>query len=108
MWIDATVGGRPAVRQEAVQVSDKVGFAPIPTRQLQRRPTWLWSWNLGIPASTKQEDAAKDFVTWATSKDYIELVAKENGWVVGAARHAPVHLRQRRLPEGGALRRRSC
>src|SRR6202007_1546351 len=26
-------------------------------------------------------DAARTFITWATSKDYIELVAKENGWV---------------------------
>jgi sorbitol/mannitol transport system substrate-binding protein len=62
-------------------VADKVGFAQMPTGSYKGGPTWLWSWNLAIPASTKQADAAKTFVTWATSKDYIALVAKENGWV---------------------------
>ena len=36
---------------------------------------------MGIPASSTKIDAAKTFVTWATSKKYIELVAKTNGWV---------------------------
>lgn len=42
-------------------------------------PTWLWSWNLGIPESPKNKDAARTFATWATSKDYIKLVAAQNG-----------------------------
>ena len=69
-----------------------MGFAPMPTGDFTGGPTWLWSWNLAIPASSKQKDAAKAFVTWATSKDYIKLVAKENGWVAGAAGHAPIHV----------------
>lgn len=28
----------------------------------------------------KSQDAAKKFATWATSKEYIELVAKDEGW----------------------------
>jgi len=36
---------------------------------------------LPFPRHPKQKDAARTFVTWATSKDYIQLVAKENGWV---------------------------
>jgi len=42
---------------------------------------WFWAWSLGIPASTKKADAAKSFVKWATSKDYITLVGNEAGWV---------------------------
>ena len=81
MWIDATVAGGLLFDKKQSQVADKVGFAPMPTGSFKGGPTWLWSWNLSIPASTKQADAAKTFVTWATSKDYIALVAKENGWV---------------------------
>jgi sorbitol/mannitol transport system substrate-binding protein len=41
---------------------------------------WLWAWALAIPAGTKHADAAQKFITWSTSKDYIKLVAKEEGW----------------------------
>ena len=34
-----------------------------------------------LPASTKKADAAKAFVKWATSKDYIKLVGETEGWV---------------------------
>jgi sorbitol/mannitol transport system substrate-binding protein len=81
MWIDATVAGGMLFDTKQSQVADKVGFAPMPTGSFTGGPTWLWSWNLAIPTSTKQADAARTFITWATSKEYIQLVAKENGWV---------------------------
>jgi sorbitol/mannitol transport system substrate-binding protein len=81
MWIDATVAGGMLFDTKQSQVADKVGFAPMPTGSFTGGPTWLWSWNLAIPTSTKHADAARTFITWATSKEYIQLVAKENGWV---------------------------
>lgn len=81
MWIDATVAAGLLFDPKQSQVADKVAFAPIPTGEYKGGPTWLWSWNLGVPASSKQKDAAKTFTAWATSKDYLALVAKENGWV---------------------------
>ena len=42
---------------------------------------WAWSWALAIPTSTKKEAVAKDFVHWATSKDYVKLVGDTEGWV---------------------------
>jgi sorbitol/mannitol transport system substrate-binding protein len=81
MWIDATVAAGLLFDKKQSQVADEVGFAPFPVGSFKGGPTWLWSWNLAIPASTKQADAAKTFVSWATSKDYIALVAKNNGWV---------------------------
>jgi sorbitol/mannitol transport system substrate-binding protein len=42
---------------------------------------WFWAWALGIPSSSKKVEAAKSFVKWATSKDYIATVGKEVGWV---------------------------
>ncbi len=81
MWIDATVAGGMLFDKKQSQVADKVGFAPMPTGSFKGGPTWLWSWNLAIPASAKNLEAARTFITWATSKEYVELVAKENGWV---------------------------
>ena len=81
MWIDATVAGGLLFDPKQSQVADKVAFAPMPTGSFKGAPTWLWSWNLAIPVTSKQQDAAKTFVSWATSKDYIKLVAEKNGWV---------------------------
>ncbi|WP_299643825.1 extracellular solute-binding protein, partial [uncultured Ruegeria sp.] len=61
-------------------VADHVGFALAPDTGLGKRSNWLWAWALAIPAGTQQEDAAKQFIEWATSKDYIELVAESEGW----------------------------
>lgn len=57
-----------------------MAFAQAPTAVTPKGANWLWSWNLAIPAGSKKVDAAQKFVTWATSKDYIQLVAKTNGW----------------------------
>ncbi|HEX2941208.1 MAG TPA: sugar ABC transporter substrate-binding protein [Rhodopila sp.] len=81
MWIDATVAGGMLYDKKQSTVADKVSFAPMPTGSFAGAPTWLWSWNLAIPATSKQQEAARTFITWATSKEYIELVAKTNGWV---------------------------
>jgi len=40
----------------------------------------LWAWALAIPAGSKKVDAAKQFIEWATSTSYIELVAAKEGW----------------------------
>ena len=81
MWIDATSAAGIVYDKKQSQVADDVGFAALPTGSYTGGPTWLWSWNLAIPTSSKQVDAAKTFITWATSKPYIELVAKSDGWV---------------------------
>jgi sorbitol/mannitol transport system substrate-binding protein len=39
----------------------------------------LWSWAFGIPKSAKNADAAQKFAEWATSKDYLALVAADAG-----------------------------
>ncbi|SFD58058.1 sorbitol-binding protein/mannitol-binding protein [Sulfitobacter brevis] len=80
MWIDATVAASFVTNPDDSTVADKVGFALAPDTGLGRRSNWLWAWALAIPAGTQKEDAAKEFVKWATSKEYIELVAAKDGW----------------------------
>ncbi|MCW1956829.1 sugar ABC transporter substrate-binding protein [uncultured Lentibacter sp.] len=80
MWIDATVAASFVTNPDDSTVADKVGFALAPDTGLGKRSNWLWAWALAIPAGTQKEAAAKEFIEWATSKDYIELVAANEGW----------------------------
>ncbi|MAY32182.1 MAG: sugar ABC transporter substrate-binding protein [Rhodovulum sp.] len=80
MWIDATVAASFVTNPAESTVADSVGFALAPDTGLGKRSNWLWAWALAIPAGTQQEAAAKQFIEWATSKDYIELVAENEGW----------------------------
>ena len=80
MWIDATVAASFVTNPNDSTVADKVGFALAPDNGLGKRSNWLWAWALAIPAGTQNEAAAKEFIEWATSKDYIEMVAAKEGW----------------------------
>ena len=85
MWIDSTVAAGLLYDKKQSTVADKVGFASVPSGSYKGGPTWLWSWALAVPVSSTHKDAAEKFVTWATSKAYVELVAKTNGWVAAPA-----------------------
>ncbi|WP_043633473.1 ABC transporter substrate-binding protein [Chromobacterium haemolyticum] len=80
IWIDATVAAGLLFNPKESQVADKVGFAQAPTGVTPKGSSWLWSWALAVPQSSRQQAAAKQFAQWATSKDYIRLVAKDQGW----------------------------
>lgn len=80
MWIDATVAASFVSDPKASQVADKVGYALAPDKGLGKRGNWLWAWSLAIPAGTQKAEAAEKFVAWATSKDYLKLVADKEGW----------------------------
>ncbi len=80
MWIDATVAAAYMFNPAESQVANKVAFAPAPIAKVQNGAQWLWSWALAIPKSSKHVGDAKRFIQWATSKEYIRLVAKTEGW----------------------------
>jgi sorbitol/mannitol transport system substrate-binding protein len=80
MWIDATVAASFVTNPDDSTVADKVGFALAPDKALGKRGNWLWAWNLAIPAGSQKTEAAKTFIAWATSKDYLALVAEKEGW----------------------------
>lgn len=80
MWIDATVAASFVTNPNDSTVADKVGFAMAPDNGMGVRSNWLWAWALAIPAGTQKEAAAKEFIEWATSNIYIELVAANEGW----------------------------
>jgi sorbitol/mannitol transport system substrate-binding protein len=81
MWLDATVAASFVTNPNDSTVADSVGFALAPNKDgMDKRANWLWAWALAIPAGTQQEEAAMEFINWATSKAYLELVAEREGW----------------------------
>lgn len=79
MWVDASVAGSFVTDTSQSKVADSVGFTFAPTQVTDKGASWLYSWALAIPTSSKSKDAAKTFSAWATSKAYAELVAEKDG-----------------------------
>lgn len=77
IWIDATVAAGFLAGTDA---GPDLDYALAPVGTLEKGNAWLWSWNLGIPSSSQNQEAAARFMAWATSQEYINLVAETNGW----------------------------
>ena len=80
MWIDATVAAGSLADTTQSQVAGSVGFAAAPIARTPLGARWLWFWALAVPSSSKHPDAALQFIEWATSRQYMELVASQRGW----------------------------
>src|SRR6185295_13331499 len=80
MWIDTTVAASFVTDPKQSTVADKVGFALAPNTGLGKNGNWLWAWSLAVPAGTQKAASAQKFVSWATSKGYLDLVAAKEGW----------------------------
>jgi sorbitol/mannitol transport system substrate-binding protein len=78
-WVDATVAAGILEDPNASSVAGKVGYAHAPVVETEESG-WLWSWNLAVPETTKNDAEALEFVKWATSRKYHELVGEELGW----------------------------
>ncbi|ANK88233.1 MULTISPECIES: ABC transporter substrate-binding protein [unclassified Rhizobium] len=81
MWIDATSAAGRVYDPKQSTVADKIAFTRAPVAVTANGSSWSWSWNLAIPATSTKLDAAKSFLKWATSKDYVKKVGETEGWV---------------------------
>ena len=81
LWVDATSAAGYIFNPSESQVADKTAFAPAPIEVTSNGSGWFWAWALGIPSSSSKVEAAKSFLKWATSKDYVTLVGESEGWV---------------------------
>jgi sorbitol/mannitol transport system substrate-binding protein len=80
MWYDDTVFAGSVLDAATPEVAENIGFAMAPTGPSGLPSGWLWSWGLGIESASKNKDAAWKFISWATSKEYIQLAGEEAGW----------------------------
>ncbi|MFE7509288.1 ABC transporter substrate-binding protein [Promicromonospora sp. NPDC057488] len=79
MWYDATSMVSSIEDPASSTVAGKVGYAPAPVAETGTAG-WLYSWSLAIPSTSEHKDAAWDFVSWMTNKEYIRTVGEEIGW----------------------------
>ena len=79
MWYDATVSAGSLEDPKVSKVVGKNGYVAAPVMDTQRSG-WLWAWSLAIPTTAKDPGAAWQFVSWATSKQYIRMVGEKLGW----------------------------
>ncbi|MEV1328044.1 sugar ABC transporter substrate-binding protein [Micromonospora costi] len=79
MWYDATSAAGTLEDASASTVAGKVGYAYAPVAETVSSG-WLWAWALAMPKTTKHPDAAWQFISWATGKEYERLVGSTLGW----------------------------
>jgi len=79
IWVDASVAGSFTTDKAQSKVVDSVGFAPAPVEKTDKGSSWLYAWSLAIPTTSKHKSAAQAFTAWATSREYIQLVADQDG-----------------------------
>jgi sorbitol/mannitol transport system substrate-binding protein len=79
MWYDATSAAGTLEDPAASKVAGKVGYVYAPVNKTQYSG-WLWAWAWAVPKTSKKADSAWKFISWATSKDYEQLVGQKLGW----------------------------
>ncbi len=79
MWYDATSAAGTLEDPKSSNVAGHVGYAYAPVDKTQYSG-WLWTWAWAMPKTSKKTDAAWKFISWATSKDYENLVGQKLGW----------------------------
>jgi sorbitol/mannitol transport system substrate-binding protein len=79
MWYDATSVVTALEDPSQSKVVGKVGYVPAPVEKTAHSG-WLYTWSLAIPKTTPHPDAAWQFMSWMTSKEYMHLVGSKVGW----------------------------
>ncbi|WP_459971243.1 ABC transporter substrate-binding protein [Nocardioides pyridinolyticus] len=78
MWYDAT-SAAGSLEADDSPVKGKIGYAPAPVVETDSSG-WLYAWAWSIQEASTKKDAAWEFISWASSKEYENLVGTELGW----------------------------
>jgi sorbitol/mannitol transport system substrate-binding protein len=79
MWYDASSAADFLFDPKSnPTTADKLAVAYAPTK-VKSPSGWLWAWAFAIESTSKNKALALEFVKWATSKDYLQLVNQETG-----------------------------
>lgn len=78
MWYDATAA-TGSLESATSPVKGKIGYVSAPVART-KSSGWLYTWAWGLQNSSRNPDKAWKFISWASSKEYEELVGEEIGW----------------------------
>ncbi|WP_250004269.1 sugar ABC transporter substrate-binding protein [Actinoplanes sp. M2I2] len=78
MWYDAT-SAAGSLEADDSPVKGKIGYAPAPVVKTDSSG-WLYAWSWSIQQASTKKDNAWKFISWASSKQYEELVGQQVGW----------------------------
>ena len=78
MWYDAT-SAAGSLEAPNSPVKGKMGYAPAPVVKTASSG-WLYAWAWGVQEASKKKDDAWKFISWASSKQYENLVGQQVGW----------------------------
>src|SRR5215212_7220199 len=78
MWYDATSAAGSLEAADS-PVRGKIGYAPAPVVKTAHSG-WLYAWSWGIEQASQKKDKAWQFISWASGKDYEQLVGEKIGW----------------------------
>jgi sorbitol/mannitol transport system substrate-binding protein len=102
MWYDATSAAGSLEAADS-KVKGKIGYAPAPV-MLTKTSGWLYAWAWGIQQASKKKDDAWKFISWASGKDYENLVGNQVGWSsVPAGKRESTYENKDYLKESGAF-----
>ncbi|MFJ9057771.1 ABC transporter substrate-binding protein [Streptomyces sp. NPDC102409] len=102
MWYDATAGAG-SLEAAGSPVKGKIGYVPAPVEKT-KSSGWLYTWAWGIQKASKKSDDAWKFVSWASGKEYEELVGESSGWAnVPAGKRASTYDNPAYLEAAGAF-----
>ncbi|WP_371502777.1 sugar ABC transporter substrate-binding protein [Kitasatospora sp. NBC_00374] len=78
MWYDAT-SAAGALESSGSPVAGRIGYVPAPVEQTTGSG-WLFTWAWGLQKASHHQDDAWKFISWASSKEYEQLVGSQLGW----------------------------
>lgn len=78
MWYDATAAAG-SLEAAKSPVKGRIGYVPAPVEKTASSG-WLYTWAWGLQKSSRNPDKAWKFISWASSKEYENLVGEKVGW----------------------------
>jgi sorbitol/mannitol transport system substrate-binding protein len=102
MWYDAT-SAAGSLEAEGSPVKGKLGYAAAPVVKTQSSG-WLYAWSWSIQEASTKKDNAWKFISWASGKEYEQLVGEQLGWAkVPAGKRASTYENPQYLEVAGAF-----
>ena len=102
MWYDATAGAGSLEAKDS-PVRGKIGYVPAPVDKTESSG-WLYTWAWGMQKASTKTDSAWKFMSWASSKEYENLVGQKIGWSsVPAGKRASTYANPDYLKDAGTF-----